>query len=126
MARININTGPIIQFRNNETPNTFVFLKTSLILSYFTFAKGGYIIRIRPMAKGILVVPDEKELINADDDGKKYPMETPTAIAKNIHKVKYRSKKLNFFLSFAGAQLFAVILFYFIKHQFFYFFFPLK
>lgn len=62
------------------------------------------------MAKGILVVPDEKELINADDAGKKYPIETPIDIAKNIHKVKYLSKKLNFFLSFAGAQLFAVIM----------------
>ena len=111
MARINMSTGPTIQLRNKETLNTLVFLKTSRILSYFTFAKGGYIIRIRPMAKGILVVPDEKELINADDDGKKYPMETPTAIAKNIHKVKYLSKKRNFFLSFAGAQLFADMLF---------------
>ena len=68
--------------------------------------------RINPIASGIFVVPVENELINADDDGKKYPMETPTAIAKKIHKVKYRSKKLNFFLSFAGAQLFAVILFF--------------
>jgi hypothetical protein len=105
-----MSIGPIIQLRNNETPNTFVFLKTSLILSYFTFAKGGYIIKIRPMANGILVVPDEKEFINPDDDGKKYPMETPIPIAKNIHSVKYLSKKLNFFLSFAGAQLFTDII----------------
>jgi hypothetical protein len=30
---------------------------------------GGYIIKINPMAKGILVVPDEKELINPDELG---------------------------------------------------------
>ena len=111
MARININTGPIIQFRNNETPNTFVFLKTSRILSYLTFAKGGYIMRINPIARGIFVVPFENELMNVEEDGKKYPMATPTDIAKNIHKVKYLSKKRNFFLSFAGAQLFADMLF---------------
>lgn len=33
-------------------------------------------------------------------------MATPIPIAKNIHNVKYLSKKLNFFLSFAGAQWF--------------------
>lgn len=36
-------------------------------------------------------------------------MATPIAIAINIHRVKYLSKKPNFFLSFAGAQLFADI-----------------
>ncbi len=58
------------------------------------------------MANGIFVVPDEKEFINPDDDGKKYPIETRMPIAKNIHSVKYLSEKLNFFLSFAGVQLF--------------------
>jgi len=51
-------------------------------------------------------VPDENELMKVDDDGKKYPIATPTLIAKKIHKVKYLSKKFNLFLSFAGAQLF--------------------
>jgi hypothetical protein len=32
---------------------------------------GGYIIKINPMAKGILVVPVENELIKVDDEGKK-------------------------------------------------------
>jgi hypothetical protein len=68
---MNIRIGPMIQLRNNETPNTLVFLKTSFNLSYFTFAKGGYIIRIKPIAKGILVVPVEYELMNRLDDGKK-------------------------------------------------------
>ena len=101
--------GPMIQLSNKETLRTFVFLKTSFSLSYLTFAKGGYIISIKPIAKGILVVPEENELIKEDDEGIKKPMATPTAIAINIHSVKYLSKKLNFFLSSAGAQLFAVI-----------------
>ena len=64
---------------------------------------------IRPRASGIFVVPVEKELMKAEDDGMKYPMDTPIAIATNIHKVKYRSRKLSFFLSCAGAQLVAVM-----------------
>ena len=83
-----MSIGPVIQLRNKDTPNTFVFLKTLRILSYLTLANGGYIIKINPIAKGILVVPDEKELIKADDDGKRYPIATPIAIAKNIHSVK--------------------------------------
>jgi hypothetical protein len=30
---------------------------------------GGYIIKINPTAKGILVVPDEKELMKLEEDG---------------------------------------------------------
>ena len=63
--------GPMIQLSNNETLNTFVFLNTSFSLSYFTFVNGGYIINIKPMASGILVVPDEKELMNVAEEGKK-------------------------------------------------------
>ena len=55
----------------------FVFLKTAFILSYFTFAKGGYIIKISPMANGMLVVPFEKELMNPGLSGIKLPMQTP-------------------------------------------------
>lgn len=61
----------MIQLSNNETPKIFVFLKTSFSLSYLTFAKGGYIISINPMARGILVVPEENELIKEDDEGTK-------------------------------------------------------
>jgi hypothetical protein len=86
-----------------------VFVKTSFNFSYLTFAKGGYIIRIKPTAKGMLVVPDENELMNVEDEGKKYPNATPIPIEKNIHKVKYRSKKVSRFRSFAGAQLSADI-----------------
>jgi hypothetical protein len=48
--------------------------------------------------------------MNEEEDGKKYPTDTPMPIAKKIHSVKYLSKKLNFFLSFAGAQFFADII----------------
>jgi hypothetical protein len=34
-------------------------------LFVFYFANGGYIIRIRPIAKGILVVPKENELMKS-------------------------------------------------------------
>ena len=104
--------GPMIQLSNKETLRTFVFLKTSFSLSYLTFANGGYIISIKPIAKGILVVPEENEFIKDDDDGIKNPMATPTAIAINIQSVKYLSKKLNFFRSSAGAQLFADIIYF--------------
>ncbi|GAL86116.1 hypothetical protein MYP_3345 [Sporocytophaga myxococcoides] len=52
-----------------EIPKTLKFLNTSDICSYFTFAKGGYIINIRPTAKGTLVVPFEKEFIKVGVDG---------------------------------------------------------
>lgn len=107
---MNISIGPIIQFRNKETANTLVFLKTSFSLSYFTFANGGYIISIKPIAKGIFVVPVEYEFIKLPDEGKKQPIATPVAIAVNIHRVKYVSKKLSFFLRAAGAQLSADIM----------------
>jgi len=51
-----------------------------------------------PMAKGILVVPDEKELIKLADEGTKYPIQTPRAIANNIQRVKKRSRKFKRFL----------------------------
>jgi hypothetical protein len=84
----NINIGPIIQLRKSDAPSTFVFLKTSFSLLYLTFVNGGYIININPIAKGIFVVPDENELINFDEVGKKYPMHTPKTIAKKIHNVR--------------------------------------
>jgi hypothetical protein len=68
---MNISIGPITQLRNNDIPKTFVFLKTSFSFSYLTFAKGGYIISIKPTAKGMFVVPDENELMNVEDEGKK-------------------------------------------------------
>jgi hypothetical protein len=57
-------------------------------LFVFYFANGGYIIRIRPIAKGILVVPKENELMKSPLEGKKFPIATPNAMARNIQRVK--------------------------------------
>ncbi|ESU18952.1 hypothetical protein FCR2A7T_23580 [Flavobacterium cauense R2A-7] len=54
-----------------------------------TFMSGGYIIKINPIAKGTLVVPEEKELIKPEESGIKYPIPTPIAMARKIHSVKY-------------------------------------
>lgn len=109
MASKNISIGPIIQFRKRDAPSTFVFLNTCFNWLYLTFVNGGYIININPMAKGIFVVPEENELMNVDEDGTKFPIHKPTIIARKIHKVRYLSKKLNFFLVEAGVQLFTDI-----------------
>src|SRR5690606_10252409 len=106
---MNINIGPIIQFRTSETLNTFVSLNTCPRFSYFTFAKGGYIIKINPMAKGILVVPLEKEFMKLEEDGIRYPIPTPMAIAIKIQSVRYLLTNPIFFRSTTGAQLFADI-----------------
>ena len=41
-----------------------------------------------PIANGILVVPVENELMKVEEEGKKYPMPTPMAMAKKIHNVR--------------------------------------
>jgi hypothetical protein len=46
----------------------------------------------------MLVLPVLKESINPELDGKKYPRATPRAMAINIQRVRFRSKKLSFFL----------------------------
>jgi len=50
--------------------NNLTFLNTSGSFSYLTLAKGGYIIRINPMAIGILVVPELSEFQNRKCQGK--------------------------------------------------------
>ena len=58
IASRNIRIGPITQFWSREKPSTLRLRKTSPSRSYCTFARGGYIIKINPMAIGIFVVPD--------------------------------------------------------------------
>jgi len=65
-----------------------VFWSTFFSSSYFTFASGGYIIRIKPKAIGIDVVPTKSPVIIAGTAGKKYPIAIPTAIARKIHRVR--------------------------------------
>ncbi|GAA4270646.1 hypothetical protein GCM10022257_27470 [Hyunsoonleella aestuarii] len=64
-----------------------------------TFAKGGYIINIKPIAMGIFVVPLLNEFMMLGNVGIKYPSPTPIAIVINIHNVRFLSRKLNFFLA---------------------------
>ena len=59
-------------------------------------ASGGNIINIKPMAIGILVEPELKELMVSGMPGMKYPSATPMAMAINIQRVRYESKKLSF------------------------------
>ncbi len=58
------------------------------ISSYFTFASGGYIIRISPMAMGMEVVPTLKRSRNGTTPGTRYPSPTPTAMAGKIQSVR--------------------------------------
>ena len=98
IASANIRTGPIIQFCTRERPRILKFRKTPPNSSYFTFASGGYIIRIKPIAIGIFVVlsgEDFNESQNVAIAGKKYPEKTPINIARNIHSVRYLSKNFN-------------------------------
>jgi len=53
-----MRSGPMIQFWTSERNRTRTFRKTSPSSSYFTLARGGYIIRINPTAIGMFVVPD--------------------------------------------------------------------
>ena len=76
------------QFCTSDSPSTFQLRNTSPSSSYFTLASGGYIIRISPMAIGMLVVPTWKRLMNASTPGIRYPAPTPTAIARKIQSVR--------------------------------------
>ncbi len=75
-----------------DNNNSLVFENTFGISLNFTFTKGGYIISIKPIASGMLLVPCEKELMNSELEGIKYPMDTPAAIARKIHRVRYLSR----------------------------------
>ena len=80
----------MIQFWRRLSPSTLKSRKASPSSSYFTLARGGYIIRISPAAIGMLVcVPSgRREPIQSPTPGAKYPSRTPAPIARNIHNVK--------------------------------------
>jgi len=92
-ARANISTGPSTQFWNRDSSSTRLSAKTPDSSSYFTRASGGYIIRIRPMAMGMLVVPTDMPSIQSGSPGTTAPSSTPIAIATKIHTVSQRSRK---------------------------------
>jgi hypothetical protein len=55
-------------------------------------AKGGYIIKINPIARGIDVVPTEREEIQLVQPGNQAPKARPSAMARTIQRVSQRSK----------------------------------
>ncbi len=87
-ARPNIRRGPITQLSRSEIPRIFVLRKTCGNSSYRTFASGGYIIRIRPRAMGIEVVPTDSCVMVRTMPGATFPSRTPRAIAKKIQSVR--------------------------------------
>ena len=97
MAKVNIKNGPIIQVITNEIMSNLRLPITLVIFSNLTLVRGGYIITISPIAKGILVVPVENEFIKPDELGIKYPIATPKIMARNIHNVRYWSRKVSLF-----------------------------
>jgi hypothetical protein len=56
-ANKNIKNGPTIHVMKKETNNNFGLERMLGILENWTFVKGGYIIKMSPMASGIFVVP---------------------------------------------------------------------
>ncbi len=62
IARPNMRIGPMIQFWTRDNMSTRVLRNTGPSFSYLTLASGGYIIRMRPMAIGMLVVPTWNKL----------------------------------------------------------------
>jgi hypothetical protein len=105
IARKNISTGPITQFWIRLNPRILKLWKTFPIFSYRTFAKGGYIIKIRPIAMGILVVPILNLSQKAGILGKRYPIPIPTAIDRKIQSVRKRSKNDIFFIILGSAAI---------------------
>ena len=61
----------MIQVMNIDKEKSLRLLKSAGIFSNLTFANGGYIIKMSPMANGILVVPDENELMTSGIEGMK-------------------------------------------------------
>jgi len=88
MARKNMSSGPMTQFWSSESPRIRQLRKTSPNSSYRTLANGGYIIRIRPIAMGMEVVPTEASWIARPICGHRYPAPTPTAMARKIQTVR--------------------------------------
>jgi hypothetical protein len=58
-------------------------------------ARGGYIIKMRPTAMGREVVPTVKDSVKSATLGQRYPIPTPTAMARNIQTVRKRSRRDN-------------------------------
>src|SRR3546814_2107867 len=82
----------MIQFWISEIARTRLSSNTRGSSSYRTRASGGYIIRIRPMAMGMLVLPHERLSMAFGRPSNVDPSPTPSAMARQIHKVRERSR----------------------------------
>jgi hypothetical protein len=87
----------MIQLRIKDNEMLVRSLKISGKASNFTFANGGYIIKMSPMAIGIFVEPMESVSMKSGRPGKIFPSAIPVNIAANIHNVKKRSRKESLF-----------------------------
>jgi hypothetical protein len=74
--------------------NKRLLLKVAGTFAKSTLVKGGYIIRMSPMARGTFVVPMATFDNNPSTLGIIFPSRTPTPMAKKIQRVKKRSKNL--------------------------------
>ncbi len=93
-ASTNMRVGPMSQFCTSESVRILVFEKTRGISSYFTFASGGYIMRMRPAAIRRLVVPTVTGAKKASGSAiRKVLSRTPSPMAAKIQTVSQRSRK---------------------------------
>ena len=97
IAKPDIKIGPMIQLRIKDNDMLVRSLKISGKASNYTFANGGYIIKMSPRAIGIFVEPMESVSIKSGRPGKRFPRAIPMNIAANIHNVKKRSRKESLF-----------------------------
>ena len=78
---------------------------TSSNSSYLTFASGGYIITINPIAIGMLVVPEDILFQNPATEGNNQPENTPRNMARNIQRVRKRSKNLSLVFIYSNSLI---------------------
>jgi hypothetical protein len=87
-ASANMSTGPTTQFCTRESPRTLPLRKTRGSSSYRTFASGGYIMRMRPMAMGMDVVPTLIRSSAGTTPGTAQPTRIPAPMARKIQNVR--------------------------------------
>jgi hypothetical protein len=89
IARKNMRIGPTTQFCTSDNVRMRLSAKTFGSCEYFTFASGGYIMRMSPMAIGRFVVPTVMGAKNpAGSEITKWPRTTPRPMAAKIQTVR--------------------------------------
>jgi hypothetical protein len=95
IASKNIKKGPTIHVIKSEENKRRLLFKVAGTFAKSTLVSGGYIMRMSPIAKGILVVPMATFDNNPSTLGIIFPRSTPTPMAKKIHRVRKRSRNFN-------------------------------